>query len=48
MMILPEFPFEFKWCRNEKVRFPQTFTENYPGTETSVISPDNLDDFLMI
>jgi predicted AAA+ superfamily ATPase len=39
--------FEFKWGRNEKVRFPQTFTENYPGTETFVISPDNLEEFLL-
>jgi len=39
--------FEFKWGKNEKVRFPQTFTENYPGAETFIISPDNLDDFLL-
>lgn len=39
--------FEFKWGKNEKVRFPQTFTENYPQSETSVISPDNLESFIM-
>lgn len=39
--------FEFKWGKNEKVRFPQTFTENYPGSETLVISPENLEKFLM-
>ena len=39
--------FEFKWGKNDKVRFPQTFTENYPGTETFVISPDNIQDFLL-
>ena len=39
--------FEFKWGKTEKVRFPQTFTENYPGSETAVISPDNLEEFLL-
>jgi uncharacterized protein len=39
--------FEFKWGKTTKVRFPQTFTENYPGTETAVISPDNLEAFLL-
>lgn len=39
--------FEFKWGKNEKVRFPQTFTENYQGTETFVISPENMEDFLL-
>jgi len=39
--------FEFKWGKTEKVRFPQTFTENYPGTETSVISPGNIESFLL-
>lgn len=39
--------FEFKWGKIEKVRFPQTFTENYPGSETAVISPDNLEIFLL-
>ena len=39
--------FEFKWGKNEKVRFPQMFTENYPGSETLVISPENLEKFLM-
>jgi len=39
--------FEFKWGKNTKIRFPQTFTENYPGTETFVISPENLEEFLL-
>ena len=39
--------FEFKWGKHEKVRFPQTFTDNYPNSETAVISPDNLEDFLL-
>ncbi len=40
--------FEFKWGRNEKVRFPQTFTSNYSGAETFVITPENVDEFLMV
>lgn len=39
--------YEFKWNKNKKVRFPQTFTENYPGSETFVISPDNIEGFLL-
>ena len=39
--------FEFKWGKNAKARFPQTFTDNYPGTETSVISPENMESFLL-
>lgn len=40
--------FEFKWSKTEKIRFPQTFTENYPGSETFVISPENIQDFLLL
>jgi hypothetical protein len=39
--------FEFKWGKTEKIRFPQTFTDNYPGSKTFVISPDNIEDFLL-
>ena len=37
-----------KWNKNKKVRFPQTFTENYPGSGTFVILPDNIEDYLLI
>lgn len=40
--------FEFKWSKTEKVRFPQTFTENYPKAETKVISPENVEEFIGI
>ena len=40
--------YEFKWGKTEKVRFPQTFSDNYPGSKTFVISPDNLEDFLLV
>ena len=40
--------YEFKWNANSKVRFPQTFTDNYSDTKTFVISPENIEDFLLI
>lgn len=39
--------FEFKWGKNEKVRFSQTFTDNYPEAQTLVVSPENLEAFIM-
>ncbi|RCR66928.1 ATP-binding protein [Larkinella punicea] len=39
--------YEFKWNKRDKVRFPQTFTENYAGSGTSVISPENVEEFLL-
>jgi predicted AAA+ superfamily ATPase len=39
--------YEFKWNSRDKVRFPQTFTENYAGSKTSVISPENVEEFLL-
>lgn len=39
--------YEFKWNSSARVRFPQTFTHNYPGSETRVITPDNLEEFLL-
>lgn len=38
--------FEFKWGKSDKTRFPQTFTEHYKA-ETHVISPDNMEEFLL-
>jgi predicted AAA+ superfamily ATPase len=39
--------YEFKWGKTGKIRFPQTFTDNYPGSKTFVISPDNTEEFLL-
>lgn len=39
--------FEFKWGKNDKVRFPETFKENYPGSTTYTISPRNIEEFLL-
>ena len=38
--------YECKWGKTGKAKFPLTFTANYPGTETHVISPANLEDFI--
>ncbi|WP_106135942.1 ATP-binding protein [Spirosoma oryzae] len=39
--------YEFKWNENRKARFPQTFTGNYAGATTSIISPKNMEEFLL-
>jgi len=41
------YAFEFKWGKATKVRFSATFTENYPGVKTKIISPDNLEEFFL-
>ena len=38
---------EFKLNTKAKIRFPQTFTANYPNTNLLVISPANVEAFLM-
>lgn len=39
--------YEFKWSSKGKARFPQTFTDNYAGSKTLVVSPDNIEEFLL-
>ncbi len=40
--------YEFKWNdRKGDLRFPQTFIENYPGAATFVITPQNLEEFIL-
>ena len=39
--------FEFKWNSRGKVRFPQTFIDSYAGSATFIISPDNVEEFLL-
>jgi predicted AAA+ superfamily ATPase len=38
--------FEIKWNPKEKVRFSQTFVENYPASKRAVISPENIGEYL--
>jgi uncharacterized protein len=35
--------YEIKWNKKQKVRFSQTFTDNYPGTKSFVILPENVE-----
>ena len=38
--------YEFKWNPTATVRFPKPFLETYPGSLTSVVTPDNYETFL--
>ncbi len=38
---------EFKWSPKKKARFPKTFLNAYPEVQTSVITPENIDAFLL-
>ncbi len=39
---------EFKWNPNAKAKVPKTFLEAYPGTATNIITPENMEDFIML
>jgi len=39
--------YEIKWNARQRVRFPQTFASNYPGTKTFAVSPNNIEEFLL-
>jgi predicted AAA+ superfamily ATPase len=38
---------EFKWNSHRKVRLSKTFTNAYPNHEFKVITPENIQDFLL-
>jgi uncharacterized protein len=38
--------FEFKWNSKTKVRWPKTFTVNYPEHELTIVNPDTYTEFL--
>lgn len=38
---------EIKWSSSRSARFPSTFTNAYPGSETAVVHRQNLDAFLL-
>ena len=40
--------YEFKWGTKSRVKFPQTFMENYKISKTLIITPENVQDFLLI
>jgi uncharacterized protein len=39
--------FEFKWRTDARERFPKSFLENYPGSETLLINRENFEGFLL-
>jgi Predicted ATPase (AAA+ superfamily) len=39
--------YEIKWNVNTKVRFPKKFLDAYPGTETHILTPQNIEEFLL-
>ena len=39
--------YELKWNKDSKVRFPQSFINNYAVTETFVVTPGNMEIFLL-
>ena len=41
------FAYEFKWNPKAKAKFSQTFLRNYPVKEAKVITPDNIEEFLL-
>lgn len=38
---------EFKWSAASKAKIPRTFTNAYPGAQVNIISPDNMDQWLL-
>jgi len=38
---------EIKWNPKKRVKFSHTFTENYPNSKNDIISPANLEEFLL-
>jgi predicted AAA+ superfamily ATPase len=41
------FAFEFKWNRIKRTAVPRSFLDAYPGSETMVVTPDNLESFVL-
>jgi len=39
--------FELKWSEKKKARFPQTFIANYPKANTRIVSPKNMEEYLV-
>ena len=41
------YVYEFKWNPKAKAKKPKSFSDNYPDSVFSVVTPDNMDDFLL-
>ena len=40
--------YEIKWNPKTKVKFPKTFTNTYLNSETQVIIPENIEEFISV
>ncbi len=40
--------YEFKWTGKDKIRFPKTFTEAYPESETQGVTQENFEEFINV
>lgn len=40
--------YEFKWNPKAKTKIPTTFTKGYPNATVTVVTPDNLEEFLVL
>lgn len=41
------YAYEFKWSSTARAKFPSTFASSYPNTEFKIISPNNMEEFLL-
>lgn len=41
------YAYEFKWNPKAKYKKPEQFIEGYPGSEFSLVTPENMDEFLL-
>lgn len=41
------YAYEFKWNKNSKAKITKTFTKAYPNAITKIISPDNMEEFIL-
>ena len=39
--------YEFKWNPKRSAKFPKAFSDNYPEATFTVITPDNIEEFLL-
>ncbi|WP_253180957.1 DUF4143 domain-containing protein [Candidatus Marithrix sp. Canyon 246] len=41
------FAYEFKWNVKAKVMIPKTYIRAYPQSDTKIITPENMEEFLL-
>lgn len=40
--------YEFKWNKKQRFHFPQTFINNYPVANSLIVTPENIEDILLL